>query len=59
VGAFDAWYDARTPRADVILYTGHAGLGTNVRTFINKAPSARGSYLLWSVNGCDTFAYVD
>jgi MYXO-CTERM domain-containing protein len=57
--AFDAWYDARTPSADVILYSGHAGLGWNVRTLMNKGVFRAGKYVIWAVNGCDTFAYVD
>lgn len=57
--AFDAWYDARTPDADLVLYSGHAGLGWNVRTLMNKGVFRAGKYVIWAVNGCDTFAYVD
>jgi uncharacterized protein (TIGR03382 family) len=57
--AFDAWYDARTPEADLIMYSGHAGLGWNVRTLMNKGVFRAGKYVIWAVNGCDTFAYVD
>ena len=56
---FDAWYDARTPRADLVLYNGHAGLGENVRTLATKGVFRAQQYVVWSVNGCDTFAYVD
>ena len=56
---FDAWYDARTPEADLIMYSGHAGLGWNVRTLMNKGVFRTGKYVIWAVNGCDTFAYVD
>jgi MYXO-CTERM domain-containing protein len=56
---FDAWYDARTPRADVVLYSGHAGLGSNIRDFATKGSFLPGKYMLWVLNGCDTFAYVD
>jgi hypothetical protein len=57
--AFDTWYDAVTPKADVILYNGHAGLGANVRTLMGKGSFVSGQYLIWFANGCDTFAYVD
>jgi hypothetical protein len=57
--AFDAWYDARTPDADLVVYSGHAGLGFNVRTLMSKGAFRAGKYVVWAVNGCDTFAYVD
>jgi hypothetical protein len=57
--AFDDWYDARTPTADLVIYSGHAGLGQNVRTFMKKGAFAPGKYLIWVVNGCDTLAYLD
>lgn len=56
---FDTWYDARTPDADLVIYSGHAGLGSNVRTLMNKGVFRPGQYVIWAVNGCDTFAYVD
>jgi MYXO-CTERM domain-containing protein len=57
--SFDHWYDARTMEADVILYNGHAGLGENVRTLMRKGAFRANKYVIWAVNGCDTFAYVD
>ncbi len=57
--AFSTWYDARTPEADLIAYGGHAGLGENVRALMGKGTFRPGKYLIWMVNGCDTFAYVD
>ena len=57
--SFDAWYDALTPQADVILYSGHADLGGNVRTIMNKGTFVRGKYVMWVENACDTLAYVD
>jgi hypothetical protein len=57
--AFDSWYDAVSPKADVILYNGHAGLGENVRTLMTKGSFESGQYVIWFANGCDTFAYVD
>jgi hypothetical protein len=56
---FDAWYGALTPNADMILYSGHAGLGENVRTLARKGTFAAEKYLVFMVNGCDTLAYLD
>ena len=57
--AFDAWYDGVTPSADLVLYNGHAGLGSNVRSLMGKGSFRSGQYLVWFANGCDTLAYVD
>ena len=57
--SFDRWYDGVTPAADLILYNGHAGLGDNVQTLMQKGTFRPRQYVIWSVNGCDTFAYVD
>jgi hypothetical protein len=57
--SFDGWYDALTPKADLILYNGHAGHGENVRTLMKKGSFLPHKYAIWSVNACDTFAYVD
>ena len=56
---FDEWYDGLTPTADVVLYNGHAGLGSNIRTLMSKGAFVPDHYLIWFANGCDTFAYVD
>jgi hypothetical protein len=57
--SFDAWFAARTPDADLILYSGHAGLGANVRALSTRGAFRPRHYVIWAVNGCDTFAYVD
>lgn len=57
--AFDQWYDALTPSADIIVYNGHAGLGANVHALMEKGSFRSGQYLVWFANGCDTLAYVD
>lgn len=59
LATFEAWYDALTPKADVVLYNGHAGHGANVKTLMETGSFVSGQYLIWFVNGCDTFAYVD
>jgi hypothetical protein len=57
--AFDARFAQLTPEADLVLYSGHAGLGTNVRSLLGKGSYTAGHHLLFFMNGCDTFAYVD
>lgn len=56
---FDAWYDAVTPAADLVVYNGHAGLGEAVATLMSKGTFRPGQYLIWYANACDTLAYVD
>jgi hypothetical protein len=56
---FDGWYAARTGDADLIVYSGHAGLGENVRALMTKGSFRPKQYAVWLVNGCDTFAYLD
>lgn len=57
--AFRARYESLTPRADYIVYNGHAGLGTNVRALASAGKWVAGQYVIVYMNGCDTFAYVD
>lgn len=57
--AFDAWYEAASPNADVILYSGHAAHGANVRELMKKGSFRPAKYVIFVVNGCDTLAYVD
>ena len=57
--AFDKRYSELTPRADLILYNGHAGLGANIRSLMQKGKFFPGKYQVLFLNGCDTFAYVD
>jgi hypothetical protein len=56
---FDAWYEEHTPNADLVLYNGHAGLGSNIQLLMGKGTFRPGQYLIWFANGCDTFVYVD
>ncbi len=57
--AFDARYAELAPGADVIVYSGHAGLGANVRSMSAKGKFFPGKWQLFFMNGCDTFAYLD
>jgi hypothetical protein len=56
---FNGWYNQRSKEADLIVYTGHAGLGANVRALTRKGTFAAGKYQIVFMDGCDTFAYVD
>jgi len=55
---FNKWYSARTPRADLISYGGHAGLGSNIASLSQRGTFLPGQYKLFNMNGCDTFAYL-
>ncbi len=57
--AFDKRLAELTPGADLVLYNGHAGLGTNVAALSHKGAWFPGKYQILFVNGCDTFAYQD
>ncbi len=57
--AFEARYAAVTPKADFIIYNGHAGLGANVRALARMGRWEKGQYSIVFINGCDTYAYVD
>lgn len=57
--AFDKRLAELTPAADLVLYNGHAGLGTNVAALSQKGAWFPGKYQILFVNGCDTFAYQD
>jgi hypothetical protein len=56
---FDARYESLTPTADLISYSGHAGLGQNVRALARKGKWVAKKYQMFFINGCDSFAYVD
>jgi hypothetical protein len=56
---FDARYAEESADADVIIYSGHAGLGQNVRALARKGEFKAAKYQIMFMNGCDTFAYVD
>jgi len=60
VGAdFNAKYNAQTAKSDFVSYSGHSGLGANIRALARKGSFEPGQYRIYMVNGCDTFAYVD
>jgi hypothetical protein len=57
--SFYTQYNQRTLISDFISYSGHSGLGANIRTLAGMGTFRPGQYQLFLVNGCDTFAYVD
>lgn len=57
--AFDRRFGELSTRADLIVYNGHAGLGSNIRALASKGRWTAGQYAIVFMNGCDTFAYVD
>ncbi|MEZ4366657.1 MAG: PPC domain-containing protein [Kofleriaceae bacterium] len=57
--AFRERYERLSSRADLIIYNGHAGLGTNVRALAQAGDWVRGQYVVVFMNGCDTYAYID
>ncbi|MCB0413396.1 MAG: hypothetical protein KDD50_03625 [Bdellovibrionales bacterium] len=52
-------YNELTKISDFISYSGHSGLGANIRALANMGEFVTGQYQIFLVNGCDTFAYVD
>jgi hypothetical protein len=52
-------YNERTLISDFVSYSGHSGLGANIRALANMGEFTTGQYKVFLVNGCDTFAYVD
>lgn len=52
-------YNERTLTSDYISYSGHSGLGANIRALARMGEFAKDQYQIFLVNGCDTFAYVD
>ena len=60
-GVSSAWnqhFNERTAISDLVAYSGHSGLGSNIRNFTRMGQFTPGQYQLYYINGCDTFAYV-
>jgi len=56
---FDARYESLSASADLIVYNGHAGLGSNIRALAQKGEWKTGQYVIVFMNGCDSYAYID
>jgi hypothetical protein len=57
--AFDSRYETLSGRADLIVYNGHSGFGTNTRALARKGSWIAAQYVVVFLNGADSFAYVD
>ena len=57
--SFDKRYAELTAGADLIVYNGHAGLGSNIAALQTKGAFFPGKYQIVFLDGCDTFAYLD
>ncbi len=55
---FDALYKKSTKDADLVVYSGHSGLGANIAAIAKRATVAKDKYQLFYLNGCQTFAYL-
>jgi hypothetical protein len=47
-----------TRNSDLVGYSGHAGLGRNVRAFEKLGSVKAGQYRIYLLNNCDTFGYL-
>lgn len=56
---FQPKYNERTKVSDFVSYSGHSGLGANIRALAGMGQFVAGQYQIFLINGCDTFAYVD
>ncbi len=55
---FDALYEKSTRDADLVVYSGHSGLGKNIEEIAKRATVEAGKYQLFYLNGCQTFGYL-
>lgn len=58
-GNFTKKFNQRTLNSDFVSYSGHSGLGANIRALARMGKFQKGQYQIFLINGCDTFAYVD
>jgi hypothetical protein len=56
---FKERYNSRTMISDFVSYSGHSGLGANIKALAKMGRFTANQYQIYLVNGCDTFAYVD
>jgi len=55
---FDDLFGAATENADLIVYSGHSGLGKNINALAEKMRVSKNKYQLVYLNGCQSFAYL-
>jgi hypothetical protein len=51
-------YGAETKKADLIVYSGHSGLGKNIAALAKGAEATAGKYQIAFFNGCQTWGYL-
>ena len=56
--AWNQHFNERTANSDLVAYSGHSGLGSNIRNFTRMGQFTPGQYQLYYINGCDTYTYV-
>lgn len=56
--AFFDSYREETAKADIIVYSGHSGLGTNIAALADNLQATRHKYQIAFFNGCQTFGYL-
>lgn len=56
--AFTESYGAETAKADIVVYSGHSGLGKNIAALANGLRATPGKYQIAFFNGCQTFGYL-
>jgi len=55
---FDRRYEAASEGADIVIYSGHSGLGTNIAWMANHTKAKKNKYQVVFLNGCQTFGYL-
>jgi hypothetical protein len=55
---FDDRYGPLSEKADLIIYSGHSGLGKNINALAAKTLATKDKYQLMYLNGCQSFAYL-
>jgi len=51
-------YATETEKADIVVYSGHSGLGTNIAALANATRATAGKYQIAFFNGCQTWGYL-
>lgn len=55
---FDERFGAASAKADLIVYSGHSGLGANINALASKSQVVPGKYQIVYLNGCQSLAYL-
>ncbi len=55
---FERSYGEETEKADLVVYSGHSGLGKNIQALASATRARRGKYQIAFFNGCQTFGYL-